>query len=324
MNRMVRTVLLSGLLMSFTACSAPAPGTTTPQSTTTPLTQANTTAVNTTLPATSPSTTALQTTTPMTTTPMTIPPATTAALQPKHETTYFFIKEGAPESIDLDLDGTREAILLSKSDLTINSVSFQSVVEKDYLMDDDPVFDRFLVTDLNYQDEQIELVLMVRGPSDDPAAFFYTYKDGKLLKIGGIPTDLTDGEKQYFDGKGHITGTMRLAVLQTWFGKAVWELTKDNEIRLVPDQIFPALQFGDMPPVELKVPLPIYTNRGDKEPVSELLPQVVEFLATDNKDWVQIKGKDGKTGWFKVKSFDLIVDLNKRPEKVFANLSSAD
>ena len=90
--------------------------------------------------------------------------------------------------------------------------------------------------------------------------------------------------------------------------------------------IFKAVVFGQPEPVELIDSLPIYREKGDTAPHKELMPQQVEFLSTDNKLWVEIKGlKDGTAGWFKVKDFDHIVDLdNKLAGKVFRNLLSAD
>jgi len=76
--------------------------------------------------------------------------------------------------------------------------------------------------------------------------------------------------------------------------------------------------------ITLKVSLPIYENLGDTDPYTNLEPQEVIFLSTDNKNWCQIEGKDGIKGWFRIESFFYIPNLQKDVQEVFDNLSMAD
>lgn len=261
--------------------------------------------------------------------PVSAPIQNRVAVVPKPEMVAAYYPAEDDIQMDLDFDGELETIRLSATDFKINNVSCRSVVEEDFFEDDDPILDEFLITDINYLDEQREIGLMVRGPSDDPVTYFYTWKEGALEKIGEIPTNIPDADEQ-FDGEGHIFGIMRFSLLQTWFGKATWRLTPDNTIEPVPDQVYPVKKYTYMEQIYLKVMLPIYMNRGDAAPFMKLAPQKVEFLASDNKEWVQIRGSDGKEdgegpiGWFRVDGFDSIIDLGLRPDQVFDNLSNAD
>lgn len=224
--------------------------------------------------------------------------------------------------VDLDGDGIDEKIVYKNRDLVINDESYFKVVENDLDPVNSPITDEFVIVNLDQSDNKRQILLNVNGPSDDPEGFFYQYSEVGLKRLGSVPTSLKSLKEQ-FDGQGIISGLMRLSVLQTWFAQAQWQLTESNTIELVPNQLFKPEMFDYMEPVVLTVDLPIYKEMGDSVSYMELEPQTVEFLATDNLHWVQIKGADGNMGWFKVNSFDNITDLNQNAQDVFENLFSA-
>ena len=223
---------------------------------------------------------------------------------------------------DLDGDGLDEKTLYSNRDLIINDVSYFTVVEKDLDLGNSPILDEFMIVNLDQNDSKRQILLNIDGPSGDPEGFFYQYSKAGLKRIGSVPTAIESLEEQ-FDGQGKIAGLMALSVLQTWFAPAQWQLTDSNTIELVPNQIFIPETFDYMEPVVLKVALPIYEEIGDTVSSMDLEPQNVDFLATDNLGWVEVKGADGNTGWFKVDSFDNITDLNQNAQDVFDHLFSA-
>ncbi len=171
-------------------------------------------------------------------------------------------------------------------------------------------------------DPSKEIGILTDGPSDDYKTFFYSYSENSLYDIGSVPAIMEDLSKT-FDGKGYIFGNKRLSVLQTWYAPARWKL-EGQVIRMDPDDIYYPIVWDYQQTVFLKENLPIYKNIGDSEPYGILKTQEVEFLATDNSNWCQIKGKDGTTGWFKFDRFDHLLDLDKSAMDVFENLFNAD
>lgn len=167
------------------------------------------------------------------------------------------------------------------------------------------------------------IVLMVDGPSSDPGAYFFQYQSGALQFLGGIPTDVHDVESA-FPGDGRIHGRYRLDILQTWYAPAQWEL-RGGTIQQVEQPLYDTNWTGGADfPCRLLEPLPIYRQRGDAQPYMEMAPQLVEFPATDNRQWVQVRGADGTEGWFRVEDFMELPDLGKSAMQVFENLFLAD
>ena len=306
-----KIILLIVSSLTLSACLGPTPDntqTTTSSSQVTDTTQASTTTSNTTIATT---TSTNQTTSAQGTTT----PEETQAIAAKYPSDQEVFE-------DLDGDGMDEKIFYSNRNLKINDKSYFSVIEDDLDLGNSPITDEFMIVNLDQADNKRQILLNIDGPSGDPEGFFYQYSEAGLDRLGSVPTAIESLEEQ-FDGQGKITGLMALSILQTWFAPAQWELTESNTIELVPNQMFKPEIFDYMEPVVLKVNLPIYKEIGGTESYMELEPQTVEFLATDNLHWVQIKGADGNTGWFKVNSFDNITDLNQNARDVFENLFSA-
>ena len=271
--------------------------------------------------ATQPNTTTVGTTAMTTTTSQATSSLGTTSPEPEEEIAAIY-PANQEISRDLDGDGLDEKILYSNRDLIINDVSYFTVVENDLDPGNSPITDEFMIVNLDQNDKKRQILLNIDGPSGDHEGFFYQYSKAGLKRIGSVPTAIESLEEQ-FDGQGKIAGLMALSVLQTWFAPAQWQLTDSNTIELVPNQIFIPETFDYMEPVVLKVALPIYEEIGDTISSMDLEPQNVEFLATDNLGWVEVKGADGNTGWFKVDSFDNITDLNQNAQDVFDHLFSA-
>ncbi len=310
MNR-IKSVMAVAVSLILSACGTQTPGTTAIQ-TSTPVTNPVT------QPATVPSTT-----TPVTTSPVTTPATTTALFPQDPDPVGAFWPAEVDVITHLDSDGELDTVFFGEVDFRINGISYKEQIRQDVYEDDDPNFSEFIIVDLDTRDDHRDIGLMVRGPSDDPAVFFYTIRGQDLLKLGTIPTSIHDPAQQ-FDGKGRITSTLRLSILQTWFADAEWELTSEPNIRLIAEQMYEPKQYDFMEPVFLKKDLPIYKKIGDAEPFMKLKPQEVEFQSTDNKAWVKVKGLTGDTGWFRVEAFDYLPDLKLNAGEAFDGLSSAD
>ena len=216
---------------------------------------------------------------------------------------------------DLDGDGKEEEIYYGADDLRIDGISFRADIWE--TEQDVPSADIFLVTDIDASDAQRELALRCDGPSNDPETFFYTWKQGRLIVLGSVPCH-TDDLEAAFDGRGTISGTMRLSVLQTWWASAQWTLA-NGKISLMP-QMYAT---GECP-ATLKVPLPVYARPDDAGSAATLAPQAVMLTATDNEGWCEIHGEDGTTGWFRVQDYDWLPDVDISADEAFDGLSAAD
>ena len=351
MKRLFTLILIAGLFLS--ACDPKTPATTSGSQTSTigsvitsPVTMASTTAIATmpstttiaTVPATKPPVTKPPVTKPpMTKPPVTKPPATKPPVT-KPQPNYYFPQNpthvaelwgtNGEIKVHLNTDGIKERISLSASDFKINGVSFKDQIESDLpgynVFETALITTELLIVDLDTRDDHREIGLIYKNPLEDLEVSFFTYKNNKLIKLGAVPTpisDTTDLDKT-FNGKGLIKGLGRLGILQDWFAPFKWELTSLGKIRVVPGQIYIPKKYDYMKPFpELMVELPIYKNRGDAKAFTNLKPQEVDFYETDNKEWVKIVGKEsGERGWFKVSNAFYIFDLEIYADEVFQGL----
>lgn len=228
---------------------------------------------------------------------------------------------GKEIAVDLNGDGQTESVYYGPDDFRVNDLSYKDTIENVYW--NNPLEDNFLITDINSSDSQKEIALLTSGPSDDPEAFFYTFKKDQLVALGSVPSAFSDLDTA-FAGDGLIRGNLRLNVLQTWWAPAAWQLNPDNSITLVDQELYYPLQYQDAGPVMLKVDLPIYENIGDSKTFAVLAPQEVTFTATDNKNWCAIEAKDGAKGWFRIEEFSRLPDIEMYAEQAFDNLCMAD
>lgn len=227
------------------------------------------------------------------------------------------INLGETVSVDLDGDGKLENIYYSLEDFKINEVSYKKEIEDVYW--DSPDQYTFIVVDLDKKDNQKEIVLKVEGPSDDPAAHFYTYKNG-LVKLGKAETALNYTS---FDGEGNFYGDVRLNVLQTWFAPETWSLKNNKIVRNTDHIYYPNQYIGSK--VILKEELPIHKKLTDSDEPIIVKPQEVKITRTDNKRFCYLEAMDGTTGWFEVVDFYKIVSLdNEIATNVFEGLCMAD
>ena len=217
--------------------------------------------------------------------------------------------------VDLDGDGKNEKVFYSLDDFKINDVSYKKDIET-LVYEDNPDEYSYIIVDLDKSDNQKEIVLKSEGPSDDPSAHIFTYKNG-LVKLGGLPAFVSYYDS--FDGKGNIYADVRLDILQTWFAPETWSL-KNNEIVRNTDHIY----YPRPRTVTLKVDLPVYKDMNSKE-TTIIKPQKVTITQTDNKQFCYLEAEDGSKGWFKVKGYSELPDLdNAHAWDAFDGLIYAD
>lgn len=214
-------------------------------------------------------------------------------------------------SIDLDGDGTADAIMLSEATtsggemyaLTVNDQTLSGTGEglngKLYAM-------RLTESDRAY------LLVSEDGPSDDPANYVYRYKDGTLAYCGAFgawagSVAITD------EG---FTATVRGWVLQTWFRRADFIIT-DNSFfdDGTGDYVAAAPALVEVPRdiyamgtvVTLKKDITLQVSRQNGETALTLAAgEQAVIVATDDVEWLYIQAlnedytRDYNAGWLRL------------------------
>jgi hypothetical protein len=219
---------------------------------------------------------------------------------------------------DLNGDGNYESIYYGLDDISIGLESYKHKIEND-IYDNNPHKEKYILVDIDVDDNQKEIGLMVEGPSNDYITFFYSYDGVNLLELGSVPF-LVDNLKEQLDEGGNVYGKMRLQILQTWFAESRWRLV-DNKLVHMLEKLF---DVSSDQTHNLLVELPLYRNIGDENIYTIMTPQQVKFLLTDNKNWCKLKGEDGSEGWFRIEEFHYLPDLKLYSQEVFDNLNFAD
>ena len=244
--------------------------------------------------------------------PYTAPPASSTDLEPDSGDPYpIIVPVGYSVNADLDLDGTEETVLVDVQDgedgeprviLKVNGVDYSDILYGDpdiQLESPDTFF--YAITDLYDGDPCLEIAIQDWGYSDDYYTnFFRYYEGGGAYSIHGVPgiirTTWGKGDIS-FDGNGNIYTAMRLSVLQTWYGDAVYVLNNAEFLELEPQDIYQASRPTD---VTLMTPLLGYESRGGKSSPVEAGTQLT-VVSTDNKAWVCCTtGSGDKEIWFRL------------------------
>lgn len=228
---------------------------------------------------------------------------------------------GKEVSVDLNGDGIAEKIYYGLDDFKVNDVSYKNDII--YMVyENSPMEDYFIIADTDENDSRKEIVLRVDGPSADPEGIFFTYDGNKLVYCGSVPSDL---DVEDFDGKGNISGNLRLDILQTWWAPAKWELDDNGNVVLVEQDMYYPYQPDEEYSITLTKDLPVHEKLTDSKQPTIIPPQKVKITRTDNKQFCYIEAEDGKKGWFFVEDFAKLPEVNgEYAYDVFENLCMAD
>lgn len=222
---------------------------------------------------------------------------------------------------DLNGDGITEKIYYGLDDFKVNDVSYKNDIL--YMVyENNPLDDYFIIADTDERDTKKEIVLRVDGPSDDPEGIFFTYDGNKLVYCGSVPSYL---DVEDFDGKGNISGTLRLDILQTWWAPAKWEFDDSGNVVLAEQDMYYPYQPDEEYSITLTKDLPVHEKLTDSKQPTIIPPQKVKITRTDNKQFCYIEAEDGKKGWFFVEDFAKLPEVNgEYAYDVFENLCMAD
>lgn len=183
-----------------------------------------------------------------------------------------------------------------------------------------PLTDVFYITDIVEDDGLLEIAILDDGPSADPITYFFRY-DGALSYIGsvnGFPFPEQNSGLNGFNGFGGIVGQDRTDLIETSYPEGYWQYDPVQNQLVYQDiewhsYLFPSAH-------TLYEDLPVH-SRPDASSGISFIPADTEvcFLATDMKEWILVKGKNGDKGYMQVAD-GKIVDLDKIAYKVMSDL----
>lgn len=231
---------------------------------------------------------------------------------------------------DLDGDGTKEQLSYEVRQvgeyeehgiLTIEGKTYDLWGYENIYMES-PDREHFYLTDISPYFDGLEIAVTEEGPSDDPATHFYIY-EGELAYIGsvsGYPMKQKENLNGFHDGG--ITGIERQSLIETYECYGSWWYDYENRELVYQDvgyfEIVPGRAHG------LLTDLPVYTQMNEDSPAKILKAQdEVFFMATDGKEWLLVRGKDGTEGYIYIT--DGVIDVvNKPADEVFTGLMFYD
>ena len=232
-------------------------------------------------------------------------------------------------AVDLNHDGHNEIV---RFDVEIGeyeeNIGTITVEGKTYALEDFGIYayslhtDDFYITDISPYFTGYEIAIADYGPSEDLMTYFFTY-DGELHFIGVV-----DGhpmpQLNYFNGfiGGAVIGRKRSDLLGTNYGYGSWWYDYTNG-ELVP-QNTGAFHLEPWYAHKLLVDLPVYLAQNTESATVVMeADQVVYFLRSDGKEWVQIRDQNGTEGWVHVKSFS-IENVGLEMDAVFEGIQFFD
>lgn len=152
--------------------------------------------------------------------------------------------------------------------------------------------EEYYLVDLNQEDPYIEVAVQDYGPSDDPMTYFFRYlEDGSAVLLGSI-TDLWSSCTSRISDNNLIEGRSRLAILQTWYAPALWKLENDELIKVDEPMYYP--YESSITENRILKDITVYDKMSQEGKQTILTPQEgpVRFIATDDKNWVELETAD--------------------------------
>ncbi len=267
-------------------------------------------------------------------------PAPSASPTQSADSIYpLIVKAGSSVSVDLNGDGSSDEVSFQASEdaatilhLSVNGVDYAGSVYDEGFFTDMLESAYYCITDIDTSDSSLEIAIMDYGPSDDYITDFFRF-DGTDLKYigcvsGMIVSSLSDRSDLTFVGNGTISSYMRLSVLQTWFAKADWRLSKTEGFEPVAQALYYPNSTNGCD-LTTNVEIPVYSNNSISSEKS-LIPAgtALTLIATDNISWVLAKNSEGKECWIHLEGeYGQSVETasgSDYPPNVFSGLLIAD
>lgn len=234
---------------------------------------------------------------------------------------------------DLDEDGTAETLHYRVEEAERDGYTdYEASIDIDDMVFNlaeygvsmvNPETSAFYLTDISPYFKGLEIAVMDYGPSDDPETHFFTF-DGELHFLGtvtGFPFKEL-GDINGFADEGAVKGKIRTDIISSCYGYANWWYDYENKKLELQDTGY--YQMAPNGAHELLEELPVYHDMNT-EALQTTIPaqKEVYFTLTDGKEWIQVKGKDGSSGFVHIRD-GKVEGLEKKAQEVFTNLPLFD
>ena len=217
--------------------------------------------------------------------------------------------------LDLDRDGNRESIEVSKLETDDNNVKKFDIIVNDSKVTFEEENGEYLVVALAFDENNILLATYTNGVSDDPVSVFYKYDGKKLEEVGYISNDIREANKE-IDGTTYVQikgnklkcwsheGTLSNYVFRNykWNGNKLEDID-NGEFEYVDQQ----------EEIRNIKEITIYENKFEKESKStKIKPGTIIYpLIAGEEGWNYIRTENGDDGWFPVyDNYDAFDRLN--------------
>ncbi len=192
--------------------------------------------------------------------------------------------------VDLDGDGVEECLFYGQASFMVDGRNYMDKME----YRDNPEQTCFYLWDFDQDDPYLEIAIWNLGPSNDDYLDIYHYNGKDLSYIGYLPGPATMVTS---DGEGKVRAYGRLGILQTWFSYMDYQLNENGELEQIEPQLFYPDQDEEYRYTLLQ-PIRLYEAMDEKGAYNVLEAGVqMVFPVTDDRNFVQIKTKDGRMGY---------------------------
>lgn len=221
---------------------------------------------------------------------------------------------GEPITCDLDGDGEEDTItygvinpfasyqlsdesLETSFTLEINGTDFSEELMSAAQAISDNFCNQYYVVDLDERDPYKELLIVDYNYNDYNLSHFFRYENNTLKYIGTIP-DAPSNESFRVNGDGTVNAIIHANLLQTTRFQTVYEI-KDGTLSPVDTDWYKVDDINWSEEYRFHKILKDVTVYKEADLASETITLTsedgpVSFPATDNKNWYQIKTKDGQ------------------------------
>lgn len=244
------------------------------------------------------------------------------------ETTVVDIFHNSEESLFEEIDGaeadgcehwlnereyvTHAGACLDKETAEINAISIDGengalyIDNQKYLLSENACGDStsFFLADIDVLDSTVEIFVRERLPKwNTPVIGIYRFKDKTLKYLGNVMGTSWGGEKLHFDGMNHIyVDDFRIYIPNQREIIAEFTINENEELELMnPEEGF-FYKYADNEEFQymLQQDLPVYADRDRSLEPYTIKAQKVSITRTDARNWIEIVGEDGTSGWLYV------------------------
>lgn len=204
--------------------------------------------------------------------------------------------------LEMGQDSAEDGLQLEH--FVINGMDYANALREAGLFFDTPD-SAYAITDLDLDDNYLEIAVQEWGPSDDYATTFFRYDGSRLLCIGKAEGLVFSPSTGWSDiecfGDGTLSSYFRLSVLQTWYAEGQYGLNEQGWLTLLPRK-----EYESTRPISVTVlqTLSLWSDQameaGGPADAAAEPGQQLTLTGTDDRLWIHARTEDGASCWLKL------------------------